>query len=268
MKNRKCIVYVDGGICSQICQYMIGYQLMQQGFDVEFDLSWYILDGRDLNGKKNRKFDLLKLCPSLKMKRASYTKSIFYKKFYSLKDTELDFTKFNTRNYLGEYYALSCNQYRNMKNVLHINPIINDENKKILDEIRNRNNTVGVHVRRGDMAKPGGYWQVISAEYYLKAMKMFPNMTFYFFSDDVQWVKENIISKVPEYSCEIVNCNTDDNGYLDLNLLRYCRNYICSSGSLGKIACILSDYENKRIVLPRGEHKIWREVFENQYILL
>lgn len=266
MKRKKCIVYMDGGICSQICQYMMGHQLMEQGFDVKFDLSWYILDGCDLNGKRNRRFDLLKLCPNLPFKKANMIQSFIYKKKYSFTFDKLDLAIHSQSVYLNGYYRLSKEQYQKIPQIIHMAPYMDRTNTKYFNDIKKDDNSVGVHVRRGDMSKEGYYWTVLSGQYYVNAIKNFSNANFYFFSDDTKWVQENILKELPNLKYTLMDYNGDDKGYLDLALLAECKNFICSQGSLGKIAALLCN-DMKKIVIPYDKNNVWLNIFPKENLI-
>ncbi|MEG2514553.1 MAG: alpha-1,2-fucosyltransferase, partial [Bacteroidaceae bacterium] len=59
----KTILLMDGGVCSQMHQYLIGQLFEERGFRVLYDLSFYEEWGTDLNFKFVRNFDLLKAFP-------------------------------------------------------------------------------------------------------------------------------------------------------------------------------------------------------------
>ena len=86
------IVTVDGGLCSQMHQFMMGEILKGKGKVVEYDLSFF-KKGLDLNNQSTRKFLINKLFPDFMYKQASAQKVILYKllfkhfgKYPSLKD--------------------------------------------------------------------------------------------------------------------------------------------------------------------------------------
>lgn len=264
--KKEVIVYVDGGICSQICQYLHGYFLQQQGFKVRYDLAWYVLDGHDLNGKKNRIFDLNKLCPSLIIKKTNYFKAYIYKKFFSYEYQDIQTELLKSKNYLGGYYDLTPQEIRSMRDVIFMNPQLDAENQKYIKKIESSKDSVCVHVRRGDMAQEGYYWKVLSPDYYLEQINKNCDKMFFFFSDDMEWVKKEIVCKLSDVRYELVDHNSDDQGYLDLFLMASCRNFICSSGSLGKIAALLSRFEDKEVILPEGTPKNWIEALQ-EYIV-
>ncbi len=55
------VLRIDGGICSQINQYIQGKYLEEQGHRVIYNLDWYQKNGMDLNGKYPRNYELEKL---------------------------------------------------------------------------------------------------------------------------------------------------------------------------------------------------------------
>ena len=52
------VVMVDGGICSQMNQYLLGQIYAQRGEDVLYDLNWYEKVGTDVDGHFARTFEL------------------------------------------------------------------------------------------------------------------------------------------------------------------------------------------------------------------
>ena len=81
-------------------------------------------------------------------------------------------------------------------------------------------NSVAVHIRRGDYIKPGSDYEDLSAtNYYDKAMdeamKIYPNAQFYFFSDDLDFVKSVFSGDNMHY----VDCNRGKDSYLDILLM-------------------------------------------------
>ena len=67
------------------------------------------------------------------------------------------------------------------------------KNKKLYDEI-NKNNSVCLHIRRGDYVNT--FFEVCTKDYYLEAInimnKKVNNAKYYIFSDDINWAKDNI----------------------------------------------------------------------------
>ena len=59
----KVVVLMDGGICSQMLQYLLGEFFRKRGCKVVYDLSFYKEWGSDMDYKFARNFDLLKVKP-------------------------------------------------------------------------------------------------------------------------------------------------------------------------------------------------------------
>ena len=76
------IVLMDGGVCSQMHQYLLGRIFENGGHKVLYDLSFYEEWGTDMNYQFVRNFDLLKAFPYLKVKSASKLALSVYKKKY------------------------------------------------------------------------------------------------------------------------------------------------------------------------------------------
>ena len=75
------MVSIDGDICSQLLQYIIGHLYIQKGFAVNFDLRFLEYHGKDLNNEFTRNFDLF---PHLKFYKVNkYISSYYIDNFYS-----------------------------------------------------------------------------------------------------------------------------------------------------------------------------------------
>lgn len=104
--------------------------------------------------------------------------------------------------------------------------------------------TVSVHIRRGDYIKFSHFHSVSPIEYFIKAMESFDNVTYVIFSDDVQWVKENIKHPKAHFS---------DGGdeVEDLRLMLSCDHNIISNSSFSWWAAYLNKNPNKRVIYPK-----------------
>lgn len=112
-------------------------------------------------------------------------------------------------------------------------------------------NSVCVHLRRGDYVKPGSaYVDLSSTEYYQKAMNyaktILPDAKFFFFSDDLDYVKglfkgDNIF---------YVDCNKGSNGYLDIKLMSLAKVNIMANSTFSYWASYIN-HENKTVIYPK-----------------
>lgn len=168
---------------------------------------------------------------------------------YCIPDGYLKIKKMNNKkNYLFGYFQ-SLDYFEKYskeirKDLKVITPIL-DQNKEILDEIENTN-SVCVHIRRGDYV--GTEYDVCNIKYYIEAMNLIkqkiPNCKFYIFSNDIEWVKENIKFDNIKY------VNNKNPGYEELRLMYSCKHFIMSNSSFSWWAQFLSDNTEKIVVAP------------------
>lgn len=114
--------------------------------------------------------------------------------------------------------------------------------------------SVAVHVRRGDYVsnpKTTAYHGVLGGPYYQEAMRLmknkYPQAEFFVFSDDMAWVKKNIM---PEGVTHYVDCNNAENGYQDYWLMRHCRHHIVANSGFSRWAALLCEYPDQMVIRP------------------
>lgn len=276
----KVILLLDGGICSQMHQYLLGQLYVQKKYLVRYDLTFYKEWGSDLNRQFVRNFDLLKAFPYLKLKTPSSTALSWYKKrFYNVGNNtckrvdDFSFLQKTPPVYLGGYYHLPADiwlpafheLFRMEKGVL------DSANAKLCDEIDLRFCSVGVHVRRGDLkVEVYDYGKPASLDYFSKAVSFFKEKDttpfFYFFSDEPDWVRNELLPslQLTGEECKVVDLNGSDKGYMDLFLIAHCKHQITSKGTLGKYGAILRDNPEKIVVLCDDEIEYsWRNFLKN-----
>jgi hypothetical protein len=90
---------------------------------------------------------------------------------------------------------------RNFKKNFQFKELLMDKNLKISNDIKN-SNSVSLHIRRGDYLtnKINSFIILCSADYYKKAISIIfskiTNPVFYFFSDEMEWVKKNFTNNL------------------------------------------------------------------------
>ena len=109
------------------------------------------------------------------------------------------------------------------------------------------NNSVCVHVRRGDYLTVAGY-AVCTKQYFERGMEYMRENTvaptFYVFSDDIEWCKNNLTGD------DIVFCDDQNPDYLDFEIMRNCNHFIISNSTFSWWAAYLGDHMDKKVVLP------------------
>ena len=111
--------------------------------------------------------------------------------------------------------------------------------------------SVCVHLRRGDYVIDGSaYVDLSSTDYYQKAMEyaesVLPGATFFFFSDDLDYVK----SRFKGDNIYYVDCNKGNDGYLDIKLMSLARINIIANSTFSYWAAYMNN-ENKIVVYPK-----------------
>lgn len=276
----KIIVLMDGGICSQMHQYVLGEIFKKKGFHVCFDLSFFKEWGSDLNFRFVRNFDILNAFPKLPLEEAGKTSVKVYKRrfYYSGNNTGYRKNDYNFLNlvapvYLGGYYHLPPELFlKEFRDLYRVDlSVLDSDNRIVADEILSANNAVGVHVRRGDLVtnEVFSYGKPASLEYFRNAVsfinKRISAPSFYFFSDEPDWVRDILF---PELGiCEnvrLVDINGSDKGYMDLFLMSCCKHQITSKGTMGKYAALLNDNKEKIVILCDDETEYnWKPLLNN-----
>lgn len=152
-----------------------------------------------------------------------------------------------TEKYFDEYRQTILNDFTFIKQ-------LDGLNLKVADAIKTTN-AISLHVRRGDYvsnASSLAFHGVCSLEYYRKAIEFMVNSvhnpTFFIFSDDMQWVRENITL---EYPCTFVDFNTGSNSYNDMHLMSLCKHHIIANSSFSWWGAWLNRSERKIVIAPQ-----------------
>lgn len=252
--SKTIIIRTDGGICSQISFCAYGMWLEKQGYNVKYDLSWFRESGKDFNNNFVRNYDMDKAFPDLHFEIATEEEVNYYKKYNTYTFTS---PKDNKSGYILGYPKERAGKIYLYKDIFYksFNPVDKNEVSDLADEI-NTNNVCAVHVRRGDLSKyTVAYGHPTPSSYFIKAIniinKLNPKTIFYFFSEEFDWIKEEIIPKLGEdIKYKICDKNGADKGYLDLYLMSKCDYIIASIGSLAVYAKILSE-KNPLLIIDK-----------------
>ena len=280
----KVILLLDGGICSQMHQYLFGQLYKERGYKVVYDLSFYDEWGMDKDHRFVRNFDLLKAFPYLKMEIASpLAVSVYKRKFYNEGNNttervdDFSFLEKVPPLYLGGYYHLPADIWLPaFRSIFRLCPeILDDANARVCDEIRLVSCSVAVHVRRGDLkVEMYDYGKPASFDYFKKAVSYFQERKsapyFYLFSDEPEWVINELAPQLQltEKDCKTIDINGSDKGYMDLYLMAYCKHQITSKGTLGKYSALLGDNPEKYVILCDDEIEYsWKELLHNPIFL-
>ncbi|MCM1225192.1 MAG: alpha-1,2-fucosyltransferase [Lachnospiraceae bacterium] len=184
-----------------------------------------------------------------------------------------NFNSLNHKHLILHGMFESSKYFDSIKEVLKIDlepKIINHSNDKLIEDIRN-SESVCVSIRRGDFLtgdiKKTHF--VCDENYYNKAIQIIkeklPEAKFFIFSDDIEWVKNNILC--PEGS---VFESGNDNVSEKLRVMKNCKNFILSNSTFSWWCQYLSENENKLVISPKRWSKIEyiSDLIEEDWILI
>lgn len=129
---------------------------------------------------------------------------------------------------------------------------LNDESQEIAKMITHCN-SISIHIRRGDYTRPqfvGIYGNICTLDYYVKAinksMESVDNPTYFVFSDDIDWVKQNLKIPNPIY----VNCNKGNDSWQDMYLMSICKHNITANSTFSWWGAWLNANPDKKVFCP------------------
>lgn len=244
------VVWVDGGFASQVFRLAMGRRLKELGFQVKYDLHWFQNYGK--TKIKDHDFSCyLQNCFELSDSEVvKGWQRVKYRLLYNTRYNGLADKAKNNIMALKAPFCINFYEFDWIMNGLTLNPyiewkkienILSKKSMELVKEIRESHvETVGVHVRRGDMGQyvEGSYWKVLTPEYFIKAFECLPkkNLKVYFFSNGIDYVKEELLGLLENAWDVTIVSELDLVVYEELYLLSLCDTVIASQGSWGDMA--------------------------------
>ncbi len=254
------IVMVDGGLGSQMTQYGIGVLLQEKlDVDVKYDLTWFKISGKDKNKIKNRNFVLRDVFDINDFEEATKEEIYTYKRLYHYNHSKYCFYDENLLKvrcdryidgYFGNYrYLWPINALLRKK--FSFNLALSDRNQDFLKQIQSAENSIALHVRRGDYS--GSMYDILDKDYYQRAVRFLAmkisskQMHFFIFSDDIAWVRANLA--IP-YPSTYVDSNGNDDGAFDMYLMSQCKHFVIANSGFSNWAATLGSAPDKLVIAP------------------
>lgn len=270
-KNDFVIIWIGGGFADQIKKYLLGkYIEKNYGKNVKYDIEWYNGNRMDNDGKEKRTFELLNCFPELDFVIASKDEIRNYKRLFYVNGngSNVDDIVKNKRNIYLDRYPYYSLDIANRDNVTldfdkYLLPRLNGPNLECYKELREHPASVSVHIRRGDFRVMESFNTIFkcSEEKYIKYFfdainlmteKLYPvKPKFFFFSNDIDWVKDKILNFLPK-DCDFV-CSEGDNSdkvYIDMYLISSAKHTIVSLGGFADTAFIFNKNKNAIMISP------------------
>lgn len=257
------IIKITGGLGNQMFQYAFALGHLKKEKDVKLDLSYY----RQRNCY--RKLELHKLfkvvlTSDIENDLKSGIDENGDSKFSYINEKDLNLRLlylpglFELENTYFEGYWQNC-QYLNqiqsaVRRTFSFNTIKKSDtyNYNLKRKIQ-QNNSVSLHIRRGDYLKPNIH-KVISLNYYKKAIKKIESSiddaVFFVFSDEIDWAKSHFTSS----KFIFVEANQADKSYMDMQLMSLCKHHIIANSTFSWWAAWLNKSRKKMVIAP----KTWR----------
>ena len=276
------IIQVAGGLGNQLQQYALYRKFVRLGVEARLDLSWFdkvhAAEKEQMRGKdiipvvtrrelELRYFDRLvfETCTKEEKEALIGADNILGKlrrklmpftihKFEESKMYHPELLEFEDM-YLTGYFA--CEKYYadilyDLREKIQFPPSSNPLNREMADRMRNEN-SVSVHVRRGDYLNPENvtmFGNICTDAYYQNAIdfvkRVIPDAHFYFFSDDVSYVKK----RFPGDDYTIVDINHGRDSFYDMWLMSNCKHNICANSTFSFWGARLNSNENKIMIRP------------------
>ncbi len=134
------------------------------------------------------------------------------------------------------------------------NPLSQD-GLNVQNKIMSAENPISLHIRRGDYVKVKTVSEILGTQplkYYSEAADLIAskatNPTFFIFSDDIAWVKENLNLKHPVFYVSDLPQISD---HEELYLMTLCKHNIISNSSFSWWGAWLNQNPNKIVIAPK-----------------
>jgi hypothetical protein len=241
IKN-KIIMYPSGGLGNLLFQYFVMYAISKEfNYDIYFQNKYNYWRG-DID--KYQIFSHLNFID---------TDSIDTTNYIEYKETEYTYSSIslNNNNYkiFGYYqsYKYSEKYISDIRNILFYNISVQYHKiENIFYKYKNKQNTCLIHVRRGDYLQFQHVHNILSDNYYIKGISLFPNCKFFIFSDDLIFISNwNVIKNI---NYQIINLSDPQE---ILIFMSFCDNFIIANSSLSLCAYLLRLNKNAKLVAPK-----------------
>lgn len=258
---------IIGGIGNQLFQYAVGRALAHlNNTSLKLDVSSFDKDAlRNFSLQYfNAKIDyasekeIMHLIPSNSLDKVFQhflpvkSRKIYKEKYFHFDENVL---RLGPNVYLRGYFQ-SEKYFMVIKDIIRNEFRLRDEKTKPCEEIAMQmaeTNSISVHIRRGDFAKDEktmAYHGILGIDYYSSAFEIIqskiPDPIFYFFSDDIDWVKQNF----PFPGSIYVSGNLTNDPLQDLYLMTQCKHNIIANSSFSWWGAWLNNKNDKIVIAP------------------
>ncbi|NDV93713.1 alpha-1,2-fucosyltransferase [Dysgonomonas sp. 521] len=265
------IVLLSGGLGNQMFQYAAAKSLaMRLNTSVSIDLYAFSKKTQaTIRPYELNIFNIENTTQSSSIKAKLVTKGrpfiqkhrAFFQKCGVFTDTyailyQSAFEKMNGNIIMSGYFQ-NEKYFKNIKEELRKdfsfkNPL-SDKNLETANQISDRQ-SVAVHIRRGDYLNKStqSNFIILDKAYYENAIshisERIENPEFFIFSEDFEWIKENL--NFGNYPVNFIDWNKGQDSYIDMQLMSLCKHNIIANSSFSWWAAWLNNNTAKIVVAP------------------
>ncbi len=150
-------------------------------------------------------------------------------------------------------YFIDCAE--DIKELFRFKLALNERSIRLLNHLtQTTENTISIHVRRGDYLKVPNYAGLCGIEYYRGAIRYVlarvESPHFFVFSDDMTWCRKHIRELTGEENTTYVDWNRGEESVLDMLLMSHCRHMIIANSSFSWWGAFLNNHRDKIICAP------------------
>ncbi|HLO16357.1 MAG TPA: alpha-1,2-fucosyltransferase [Anaerolineales bacterium] len=273
------LVQLNGGLGNQLFQYALGRKIALDRNTVprfetsafrtqsrEYKLHHYQVKGSPATEKEVRRFLGWEQNPWLKKVYRLYNSKRPYYRRVIVDEQSVPFDKNILKvpkNVFLRGYWQSEKYFHDIAEILRQDLVLKTPLSGLNREMAKKIQTslsVSLHVRHGDYATDMATHQthgLLSLDYYRAAIShilaLFPDASFFLFSDDIPWIRENL--KINATHC-YVDHNTDQTDFEDLRLMSLCKHHIIANSSFSWWGAWLCQNPEKVVVAPRQWYRI------------
>ncbi len=128
----------------------------------------------------------------------------------------------------------------------------NAYNEKLILNME-RENSVGIHIRRGDYLQAAAFCGICDTNYYEKSIELIlrdmKDHHFYIFSNDIPWCQQHIAPLLDGNEVTYVTQNTGSDSCWDMFLMTHCKDLIIANSSFSWWGAFLNT-QGGRIIAP------------------
>jgi hypothetical protein len=270
------IISIKGGLGNQLFQYAFGRKMsLLNNTKLYLDLSWYhdknkdfprqyVLDKFNINAEIANPVIINKIRGGFANYHSIYNRILkkicpfIFQNYVSERSIIFDPTifKYNGDKYYDGFW-MNYKYFMDINNIIikELTVLVDIEISKniLISEIKSRN-SISIHIRRGDYAKihtTREFHGLLPKKYFESSIEKIVQLVnkphFYFFSDDIAWVKANFNIAYPH---SYVENSPDGKEYIDLIIMSMCKHNIIANSTYSWWAAWLNNNQEKIVIVP------------------